>query len=326
MACRRLARVLDPARAWAQSGDMVTRFSLGLVLGLSLFVATPADSPSRTAVFPGKNGKILFPAGMNLGTLDERPADFYTVTPHGTELRHPRLLRWRPYRAGPSGVQWSPDGREIVFLDHCGVTIAKANATQPRCIGIDGSDASWSPDGSRLVLELNTPDAYTLRIVTRAGRLLTTIPITAGFPASLAWSPLGDRIAFEAEGDIYTVRPDGTNIERLTTGGYKSWPNWSPNGKRILFVNGQAVWIMNADGTHSRKLLVVPRMRDAPDDSVATAVWSPDGTRIAYSSPGARWISIYTLRTKRRTKIRLPLPRGVVVSWNERLDWQPIRR
>jgi Tol biopolymer transport system component len=303
-----------------------TRFSAAVALGLALFVATPPNSPSRTGAFPGKNGKILFPAGMNLGTLDERPPDFYTVTPDGTKLRHPKLLRWRPYRAGPSGAQWSPDGRDILFLDRCGITIAKANATQPRCLHVSGGDASWSPDGSRLVLELNTPQEYTLRIITRAGRLVTTIPMTIGFPSSPAWSPLGDRIAVEVEGDIYTLRPDGTNLERLTTDGDGSWPNWSPNGKRILYVRGQAVWIMNADGTNSQKLLVVPRMRDAPDDSVATAVWSPDGRRIAYSSPGARWISIYTLRTKKRATIRLRLPRGVVVSWNERLDWQPIRR
>jgi Tol biopolymer transport system component len=315
---------------------MMTRFSLGLVLGLSLFVATPADSPSRTAAFPGKNGKILFPAGMNLGTLDERPADFYTVTPRGTALR--RILRWRPYREGPSSVQWSPNGREIVFLGECGITIATATGTHRRCVGLDGVDLSWSPDGSRLVFERNTPDDYTLQIATRDGRVLTTIPITVGFPGYPAWSPLGDRIAFgasySANGgepdpyDIYAIRPDGTALEHLTTGrALDDQPNWSPDGKRILFIrNGYQLWVMDADGSNQRKLLVVRRGNAVADETTATAVWSPDGTKIAYALPGARSISIYTLRTRTRRTIPLRLPRGFVVSWNERLDWQPIRR
>jgi Tol biopolymer transport system component len=265
---------------------------------------------------------------MNLGTLDERPAGVYTVTPRGTQLRP--LLKWRPYRESPGEVQWSPDGREIVFVGRCGITIATATGAHRRCISVDGGDPSWSPDGSRLVLEKNTPSSYTLQIVTRGGRLLRTIPIKVGFPANLAWSPLGDRIAFDAsdvhaEPGIYSIREDGTALERLTTVG-DSQPNWSPDGRRILFVRrSYELWIMDADGTNEQKLLVVPH-RAAPDDASASAVWSPDGTKIASSSPGARWISIYTLRSRTRKTIQLRLPRAVVVSWNERLDWQPLRR
>jgi Tol biopolymer transport system component len=311
---------------------VITRFSAVLALAVALFLVVASGSSSHTAAFPGKNGKIVVPVGMNLGGASERPPDFYTVTPRGTQLR--RILRWRPRREGPSSVQWSPNGREIVFIDQCGITIATATGTHRRCLGVDGFDPSWSPDGSRLVFERNTPDVYTLQIVTRDGRLLTTIPITVGFPRDLAWSPLGDRIAFEASeinqgASIYLIRPDGTGLSQLTTGPRETGrqPNWSPNGKRILFIrNSYQVWVMDADGSHQRKLLVVPRSRAAPDEGAASAVWSPDGTKIAYASPGARSISIYTLRTRTRKTIPLRLPRGFVVSWNERLDWQPIRR
>jgi Tol biopolymer transport system component len=312
------------------------RFSAVLALAVALFLGVPSGSSSRTGAFPGKNGKIVFPAGMNLGTLDERPPDFYTVTPRGTGLR--RLLRWRPYRGGPSSVQWSPNGREIVFLGPCGITIATATGTHRRCVGLDGVDLSWSPGGSRLVFERNTPDDYTLQIATRDGRVLATIPITVGFPGYPAWSPLGDRIAFGAsfsakQGepdpyDIYAIRPDGTALEQLTRGrALDGQPSWSPDGKRIVFIrNSYQLWVMDADGSNQRKLFVVRRSRGSPDDATASAVWSPDGTKIAYSSPGARSISIYTLRTRTRRTIPLRLPRGFVVSWNERLDWQPIRR
>jgi Tol biopolymer transport system component len=310
---------------------VIARLSAGIVVGTLLFMSLPGGGSSRTGAFPGKNGKLVFAAGIDLGTLDEQPTGFYTVNPRGKQLR--QLLKWRPYGEGPTGVQWAPNGREIVFNGRCGITIATATGSHRRCIGAHGFDPTWSPGASRLVLEQNTPLNYTLQIVSRAGRVLTTIPIAVGFPSNLAWSPLGDRIAFDlasdshAEPGIYAIRQDGTAIERLTTVGDDSQPNWSPDGRHILFVrHGYEVWVMDADGTNARKLLVVPRVRDAPDDATASAVWSPDGTKIALASPGARWMSIYALRTRTRRTIRLRLPRGVVVSWNERLDWQPLRR
>jgi Tol biopolymer transport system component len=176
------------------------------------------------------------------------------------------------------------------------------------------------------------PGAYTLQIITRRGRLLRTLPIKVGFPSNLAWSPLGDRIAFDLAHDIdatpgiYATPQDRLEVERLTTL-EDSQPSWSPDGGRILFVRrSYELWIMDADGTHEQKLLVVQRSRLAPDDSTASAVWSPDGTMFAFSSPGARSISIYTLRTRTRRTIRLRLPRGIVVNWNTRLDWQSLRR
>jgi Tol biopolymer transport system component len=319
--------MLDQWMTWAQSGTMIRRFSAGLALVLALSVATAAGSSSRTAAFPGKNGRILIPAGQDLGTNTERDRGVYTITARGIRLR--QLLK-EPV----SDVRWSPDGREILFSSRCGITFATATGTNRTCLGVDGSDLSWSYDGSRIVLEKNLPGgAPTLQILTRDGYRLMTLPIKVGFPSNLAWSPLGTRIAFDLGNDVYNEKPgiyaisqDGTAVKRLTTTD-DNQPNWSPDGKRIVFVRrGYELWIMDADGTNEHKLLVVQRGRGAPDDATASAVWSPDGTKIAFASPGARSISIYTLRTRTRRTIRLHLPPGVEVNWNERLDWQPIRR
>jgi Tol biopolymer transport system component len=64
--------------------------------------------------------------------------------------------------------------------------------------------------------------------------------VTAGSDNFPAWSPNGDLIAFtrfsEDDYDIYTIRPDGTGLKRLTTTpGKDAHEIWSPDGKQILF-------------------------------------------------------------------------------------------
>jgi Tol biopolymer transport system component len=90
------------------------------------------------------------------------------------------------------------------------------------------------------------------------------------------WSPTGDRIAFNrlAGGnfDIYTIRPDGTDLRRLTNAeGNDSHPAWSPDGEFILFSSSRLgfrdegplsdipqpygeLFIMKADGSGQRTL------------------------------------------------------------------------
>jgi Tol biopolymer transport system component len=51
-----------------------------------------------------------------------------------------------------------------------------------------------------------------------------------------SFAPDGRTIAFAREGDIYTVRPDGSGERRLTTGNaLDSRPQISPNGRIVLF-------------------------------------------------------------------------------------------
>ena len=326
------AEVDDDALLGCQRAPSV--FGAVTVLAFALFVTTPGDGSSQGGSFPGRNGRILFPAGTNLGFLDEQPRGFYTVTPRGRQLR--RLLKWVPFHEGPSSVQWSPDGHEVVFVSGCGITVAMANGSKRRCVAGTKhySDPSWSPDGSQFAATAFVAGDDEIVIVTGSGGLLTRISIEVGHPLTPSWSPTGDQIAFVAlnrenyKTDVYAMRRDGTALERLTTDGMSTRPSWSPDGTRILLVKGLSqVWVMDADGSNKRRLLVVPRasVNDNVDD-LASAVWSPDGTKIAYSSSGARWISIFTLRTRTRREIRLALPRGVVVGRYDPLDWQPIRR
>jgi Tol biopolymer transport system component len=101
---------------------------------------------------------------------------------------------------------------------------------------------SLSPDGRRFVFRTFGPEGYGLRIMdleTKSVRSLTRQ--YDNFPA---WSPRGDLIMFsrlvDGAYEIYTIRPEGTSIRRLThTHGNDSHMAWSPDGDSIAFVSSR---------------------------------------------------------------------------------------
>ena len=89
---------------------------------------------------------------------------------------------------------------------------------------------------------------------------------------------LGPSIGFE----IFTVRPDGTGLKRLTDNRSEEWgPKWSPDGTKIVFSSHRSgndeIYVMDRTGDN------VTRLTDN-DASDAVPAWSPDGSKIAFSS------------------------------------------
>lgn len=108
----------------------------------------------------------------------------------------------------------------------------------------------------------------------------------AGLPATTSASATFEardgRIAWSRDGDIFTIRPDGTGKRRLTDNPRFETAQWSPAGDRIAVVQwpaveGQRVRILvMRPGGQGRSVVARARF------SVQSMAWSPDGRRIAF--------------------------------------------
>ena len=184
---------------------------------------------------------------------------------------------------------WSPDGQWIAFGFGGYLQQRKANGAKVMMIRRDGSGArdlteglpnagfpSWSPDGKRIVYRVWGDKDSGLRILNledQSVKVLTTEYDNLPF-----WSPDGFLISFtrKHEGnnfDIFTIRPDGSELRRLTTSpANDAHAFWTDDSKYLMWSSGiygfkdeaalydntfqpyGAIFIMNADGTDKRQL------------------------------------------------------------------------
>jgi Tol biopolymer transport system component len=140
-----------------------------------------------------------------------------------------------------------------------------------------------------------------------------------GENAEAYWSPDGTMLVFQHRGagvpadQIYTVRADGTELRRASTGtGKCTCAYFLPDGKRVLFASTHGaspkpppppdmsrgyvwpiyptydLWTANLDGSDLK------RLTDSPGYD-AEAVLSPDGKRVVFTSTRDGDLDLYTM-------------------------------
>jgi TolB protein len=231
-----------------------------LPTGPQLFLMNAYGSEPQPLIRPqGIAGGAAFPSFSQTGnelcfhsqTTPRR--DIYIVNAHGSGLTNLTSAGQAPGQLGQAGdnlrCDWSPKSNAIAFAsnrhDPAGTIPANRN-DEIYVMNADGSDV--------------------VRLTGGAGR----VP-APGADANPAWSPKGDRIAFESNRtgmpEIWVMNADGTDQVQLTdftaeptpSNVVVTKPTWSPKGDRISFhrrfgaqgVRGHfEIYTMNADGTN----------------------------------------------------------------------------
>jgi Tol biopolymer transport system component len=164
-----------------------------------------------------------------------------------------------PYDRTPS---WSPDGAQLLFSrtaaigGPASVYAVGRDGGDARALGIDGADASWSPDGKRVAVWRRQEEGVALTVTTveRREAILVTRTLPA-YSGAARWSPDGTKLAFTACSEFGACRVDiadsnGADVLILGSGGE---PSWSPDGTRVAFTarrfcRWSSVFTVGADG------------------------------------------------------------------------------
>jgi len=211
---------------------------------------------------------------------------------------------------------WSPDGLSIVLISsrHGGLKVHILDASSDRhgsdmrqiTSGPNEDDSpAWSPDGRQIVFVSVHANVSDIFVMMADGSNVRQVTHELGQNIHPMWSPDSSRILFNTtyfagQGqnanssdekrvigekrddaiDLATIRPDGSDLQRITHGGGYTYASFSPDGRSILhrrqLGDVSQIFLMNADGSGDHNL-------SGASSTDGWPAWSPDGKRIVFS-------------------------------------------
>jgi TolB protein len=211
---------------------------------------------------------FLLSAAALLGCAQRQPAASAAVAGNAVQESHLRDLRQLTNGGENAEAYFSADGRQLVFQS----TRDGRSCDQQYVMNVDGSGLRRVSAGTgKTTCGFFYADDQRV-LFGSSHALQLECPAKPDPSKGYVWrlDPF----------DIYTARPDGSDLRRLTDYGvYTAEGVASPDGRRIVFTSLKDgdldIYTMNVDGSDVKRLTTAAGYDGGP-------WWSPDGTKIVY--------------------------------------------
>lgn len=192
------------------------------------------------------------------------------------------------YLSGQAGGGEAP----ILWMDREGKT------TPLRAMPADWSNPQFSPDGTRLAIDVNDGRQVDVSVYEWARDTLTRLTFHPATDVKPVWTPDGRRIVFgsqrgsNSQTNLYWQRADGSgDAQRLTESKNSQLPgSWHPNGKVVAFTEQTP----NAAGDLMLLAIEGDEASGWKPGKLSTFLSTPANEQEPMFSPDGRWVAYYS--------------------------------
>jgi Tol biopolymer transport system component len=204
-----------------------------------------------------------------------------------------------------------------------GTWVSRQGRTEPTpaILGYNGSFTSRLWQGRLLATSLidaasNNPDIWTIDLVTGSRQRVFQSPET--WDSHPRWSQDGESLLFRSGTRILIAKPGlgdaGPRVVAEDIPGLERVDDWSPDGRTALVSVNRGRTLMDIQAVDVATGLTHPFV--ASDANESFAMFSPDGTRVAYATDGSGTSEVYVQAFPSGATRRVSTAGGALPRWS----------